>query len=239
MATLVPEIPAESRGFGSDLAGMFDFFLSPSGAARHLFRKWFWVGPLIVISIVSFIVQYSMLPITRHVLEIAPIPSGASPEQYQRGIEIGLMIQRIMAFLAPIWVAALMAISAGILLAMCSVTAVRANFRALFNLVAGCGLISMLAYVAGLIIIKAKGDISTMAELRPPLGFDIFMPEGANKFLTAFLGYFSVFEIWWLVMMILIISAAFKVSKGKAFGVVLPLVILNIGFRLVGAAFQK
>lgn len=239
MATLVPEIPAESGGFGSDLTGMLDFFISPSAAARHLSSKWFWVGPLIVISVVSFIATYMMMPIVQHVMEIAPIPAGVNPEQYQHNMQIGLAIQRVMSYLAPVWTVLLFAISAGILLGMCAISGVNAKFRALFNLVAGCGLISMLAYVAGLVIVKAKGDISTMAELRPPLGLDIFMPEGSNKFVTAFLGYFSVFEIWWLVMMILIISIAFRVSKTKAFATVLPLVILNIAFRLLGAAFQR
>jgi hypothetical protein len=77
-----------------------------------------------------------------------------------------------------------------------------------------------------------------MAELRPALGFDIFLPEGSNKFLAAFLGYFSVFEIWWIVMIVLIFSAAFRVSKGKAFSVVLPLILLNVILRVGTAAFS-
>jgi hypothetical protein len=150
-----------------------------------------------------------------------------------------LTIQRIIAYVSPLWIAAMFAISAGILLAMCAMTALRANFRALFNLVAGCGLISMLAYVASTIIVKVKGDPSTMAELKPPLGLDIFAPENANKFMAAFLSYFNIFELWWLVMMILIISVAFRTTKAKAFFVVLPLVLLDIAFRLLGGAFQR
>ena len=78
-----------------------------------------------------------------------------------------------------------------------------------------------------------------MAELRPALGLDIFLPEGTNKFLAAFLGFFSVFEIWWIVMLILILSTAFRVSKGKAVALVLPLVVLSLLFRLGSAAFSQ
>ena len=61
MATLVPEMPAnEPGGFLSDLAGMGDFFISPSSAAKYVFRKWFWVGPLALFSIVSFIAAMIM-----------------------------------------------------------------------------------------------------------------------------------------------------------------------------------
>jgi hypothetical protein len=55
----------------------------------------------------------------------------------------------------------------------------------------------------------------------------------------AFLGYFSVFEIWWIVMLLLIFSAAFRVSKAKAVAVILPLVLLNLVWRIGAAAFQR
>jgi hypothetical protein len=153
-------------------------------------------------------------------------------------MEMGLKIQSVAVYLAPLFGAILFSIQAAILLGMSSIMCVPAKFRSIFNLVAGCSLIQLLASIASLIIVKAKGDVSTMAELRPALGFDIFLPEGSNKFLAAFLGYFSVFEIWWIVMIVLIFSAAFRVSKGKAFSVVLPLILLNVILRVGTAAFS-
>jgi hypothetical protein len=240
MATFVPEVPADrTESFAADLAGMGSFFIDPAGAAPHIFTKWFWIGPLVIFSIVSIAASYMMMPIMRHVLEIAPIPPNVTPEQYQKQMEIGLKIQGIMVYLAPIWTAILFAVPAAILLGMSSVMSVQAKFRSLFNLVAGCSLIQLLASIANLVILKAKGDISTMAELRPALGLDIFLPEGSNKFLSAFLGYFSVFEVWWIVMLVLIFSAAFRVSKGKALAIAAPLVLLSLLFRVGIAVFQR
>ena len=152
---------------------------------------------------------------------------------------MGLKIQSITVYLAPIFTAALFAIQSAILLGTASIMSVQTKFRWLFNLIAGCSLIQLLAFLAGFVIVKAKSDISTMAELRPALGLDIFLPEGTNKFLAAFLGFFSVFEIWWIVMLILILSTAFRVSKGKAVAVVLPLVVLSLLFRLGSAALSQ
>lgn len=240
MATFVPEAPADrTESLAADLAGMGNFFIDPAGAAPHIFSKWFWIGPLVIFSIVSIAASYMMMPIMRHVLEIAPIPPNVTPEQYQKQMEIGLKIQGIMVYLAPLWTAILFAVPAAVLLGMSSVMSVPAKFRALFNLVAGCSLIQLLASVANLVILKAKGDISTMAELRPALGLDIFLPEGSNKFLSAFLGYFSVFEVWWIVMLVLIFSAAFRVSKGKALAIAAPLILLSLLFRVGTAAFQR
>ncbi|HEY7303070.1 MAG TPA: hypothetical protein VH601_03065 [Bryobacteraceae bacterium] len=240
MATLVPEMPSDRpESFGADLAGMGNFFIDPAGAAPHVFSRWFWIGPLVVFSIVSIIAGYLMTPIMRHVAEVAPIPPNVRPEQYQKTMEMMLEFQGILIYLAPLIAAILFAIQAAILLGTSVVMGIPAKFRSLFNLVAGCSLIQLLASVAGLIIVKAKSDVSTFAELRPALGLDIFLPEGSNKLLTGLLGYFSVFEIWWIVMIVLIFSLAFKVSRGKAFSAVLPLILLNLILRVAGAAFSR
>jgi hypothetical protein len=136
-------------------------------------------------------------------------------------------------------VAFIFAVQTLVLFGTSAVMSVAAKFRELFNLVAGCSLIQVLAAIAGVVVLKSKGEVSTLAELRPALGLDIFLPAGSNRFLAAVLGYFSVFEIWWIVMMVLIYSTAFKVTRGKALAAVIPLVLLSIILRLAGAAFQR
>ncbi len=240
MSIMAPELPSErTESLGDDLAGMGCFFIDPPGAARRVLTNWFWVGPLILFSIVSIIAANLMMPMVQHVMEVTPAPPNVTPEQYQRGLQIGMTFQRVAMYFAPITAAIIYAVQTLILLAMSSIMSVNAKFRSLFNLVAGCSLITLLASIASLIILRAKSEISSMAELRPALGLDIFLPEGTNKFAVAFLGYFTIFEIWWIVMMVLIFSAAFRVSKGKAFAVVLPLVLLTLVFRVGAAAFQR
>jgi hypothetical protein len=239
MATTVSGSSAQPETFVDDLAGMGSFFIDPQGAARRVFHKWFWVGPLVLFSIVTVIANYVMTPMVQHVLEVSPIPAAASPEQYQRGMDMAMTIQRVSMYFSPVIVALILALQALVVFAACSVLTIDVKFRWVFNLVAGCSLIQMLASVASLAILKGKGEISTMAELRPALGLDIFLPEGTNKYATAFLGYFSIFEIWWIVMMVLVFSAAFRVSKGKAFAAILPLLIVSILLRIGAAVFQK
>jgi hypothetical protein len=239
MSATISGAPADRpESLTDDIAGMGSFFIDPAGAARRVFHKWFWLAPLIVISIVSIIVVYMKMPYTQHVMEVAPT-QGLSPEQLQKRVDISMTMQRAYMYLAPVFTGAFMAIQALILFAMCSVLAVNAKFRPLFNLIAGCSLIQMLAAIAGLIILRAKGEASTMAELNPPLGLDMFLSESANKFLLGLLGFFSLFTIWWAVMMVLVLSAAFRVSKGKAFTIILPLLLIGLAFRLAGAMFQQ
>ena len=82
MSTLAPELPGEERGgFGDDLAGMFSFYIDPPGAARRVHHKWFWVAPLLLVSVVSIITGIIRIPIVEHAMESMQMPGNATPEQ--------------------------------------------------------------------------------------------------------------------------------------------------------------
>jgi len=239
MATKTDQLPMETAGIASDLAGVPSFFIDPESAAKRVHSKWFWVVALLISSIIGIAVGVYMIPMITHVTEIAPIPDGVTQEQHDRVLAFARIAIKFGVYLSPILTALIWAIIAGILLAISTVSGVAAKFGSLFNLVGGCWLIQSLGSIATAIILHFKGDISTQAELKPPMGFDIFLPEGTNKYLMAAGGSFSIFQIWWVVMMALIFSAAFRVSKGKSFAVVLPLWIIGLLLSLVGAIFQK
>jgi hypothetical protein len=172
-------------------------------------------------------------------METSPIPPNVTPEQYAQQIRGTAMVYRILPFVMPVLLVVVALIQAGILLATSSMLAVRARFLQLFNLIAGCGIISTLQMVAWIIILSAKHEISNVADLKPPLGLDILLPQGTNKFLLATFSFLSIFQIWWIVMAILVYSVAFRTSKGKAAGAILPMIVLGLIMTLVGAVFQK
>lgn len=238
MSTLAPELPLEPReSFADDLAGMGSYFIDPAGAARRAFHKWFWIGPLIVVSIIAIITQLVRLPITQQVMETMSPPNGLSPEQWEKQTQVSLMVQHIVVWCSPILVLVIYALQAVIMLAMSSILTVNAKFRTLFNIVAGCSLITAIEAIASVLVLRMKAPVSSIAELKPPLGLDIFLPEGSNKLLMGLCSYASIFNIWWVVMMVLVLAVAFRISKGKAFAIVLPWIILSLIFIVVGAIF--
>jgi hypothetical protein len=239
MATVVPGLPEQSREtVGSDLSGMGNFFIDPAGAARCLFRKWFWVGPALLISILAMIIQAQMIPFIQHVMETAPLPANTDPAQYQKGIQMAITIQHAVLYIMPIFVLVILVVQAGLVMGAASVLGVKAKFVNMLNLVCGVSLIGALGGIATVIILHARGEPTTMAELRPPLGLDIFLPEGTNKFLLAIVGYFSVFQLWTIVMFVLTFSVAFRAKKGAALLSYAPVIVLTLLFTLVGVAFQ-
>jgi hypothetical protein len=236
MATKHEVIPNETSGFLSDLAGLPSFLIDPESAAKRVHSKWFWIAPLLVASIVAVAVSAYITPYALHAASVSPLPDGVTAEQYTHGVAIAM---KFTTYSSPILTVVIWAIEAVILLGIAVVTGVSARFGAFFNLVAGCAMIQSLAAIATALILRFKGEVSSMAELRPAMGLDIFMPEGTNKYVVAAGASFSVFQIWWLVMMALIFAAAFRVSKAKGFAVVLPLWVFGLLLGLFGAVFQK
>src|SRR6185312_1762831 len=190
---------AEPEGPMSDFGGMFNFFIDAQAAAKRLPRKWFWIAPLILASIVLILVGVLNMPLVQQAMMNQAPPPNVDPARYQRGMQMGLMIQKVAVFLSP----AIMLI----VWATCSVINIQARFAELFNLMAGLSLITVLQAVVQTVILHAKGEPSGMADLQPAIGLDIFAPQGTNHVLVAFLGFVNVFEIWMIVMAVLIIAA--------------------------------
>jgi hypothetical protein len=236
MAIKEQELPSETHSFASDLAGVPSFLIDPASAARRVRSKWFWIAPVVIAAVIAVVAVKYMTPYAMHAAAVSPLPDGVTAEQYSKGIEMGW---KFSAYFAPIITVVIYVIEALLLLAMSAVLGASAKFGQLFNLTAGCGIIQSLAGLASMSIIHFKGEVSNMAELRPAMGLDIFLPEGTNKYLVAAGSSFSIFQIWWVVMMILIFAAAFRVTKGKAFAAVFPLWLLGLCLGLLGAVFQK
>jgi hypothetical protein len=51
------------------------------------------------------------------------------------------------------------------------------------------------------------------------------------------LNFFSIFEIWYLVILVFGLSYLAKCSKGQAFAAITPAWLLPLAFRMVGAMF--
>ncbi len=239
MTTKDQEIPMETGGFVSDLAGLPGFLFDPESAAKRVHSKWFWIVPLLVCSIIGIAVGLYLMPMIVHVTAVSPLPDGMTAEQHEKAVSMTGTFTKVFVYLAPIFSAIMWAIVALILLGMSAVTGVKARFLELFNLVAGCWVIQSLAGIATAVILHFKGEPQTALDLKPAMGLDILIPEGASKYLVAAGSSFSAFSIWWVVMMALVFAAAFRTSKVKAFAMIIPLWLLGMLGSLVSAVFQK
>jgi hypothetical protein len=240
MAAESNRIEAEiSQSFLNDFSGMFNFLMDPGGAAKRLPRKFFWIAPLIVVSIIFMACGFSNLPLVQQAIANQPPPANGNPEQFQRGMQMVMTFQRIGIYLSPIIFLVIAAVSALIVLATGSVLGLKARFLELFNLMAGLSLIGALKVIAATVILHLKGEPSSLADLQPPLGLDIFAPVGMNKVLVAFLGFCNIFELWQFVMAVAIIAVFYRSGIAKAVISVVPLFVIALLFSVAGAFFSR
>lgn len=229
-----------SGGIASGLVGMLNVFIDPAATAKRVPAKLFWLWPLITLTIIYVVFSYLMLPYTLQLVDARINQQmqqrGLPPEQVERAKRIADTFSQFTGLITPVVVIGVIALLAWLVTLTGSMAGLRAKFRDVFSLMAACALIPALQYIANFIVIRAKGDeIQSPEQLTPPFGIDIFF-QSAHGALLAFLNFFSIFEIWYLVVLLFGLAYLAGASKGKAFVAIAPAWILPLLFRVIGAA---
>ncbi len=222
------------------LLAIFNIFIDPAASVGYqkAIGKWAWVLPFVIATVAIGIVGYLQTPFT--VEAIRSNPSGnMSPQDAEKAAEMVEKFAGVGIVAAPIVVAILMLISSGIVLGCAKIFDLRVDFASVFSLIAHAGLVSILASVTHIVVLKLKGSVSSMHELKPSFGLDLLLAEDANKYLDAFLNYFSFYTIWYIIVLGVGFAALAQTEKRKAFLATAPVWLLGLCFALVGAIFAK
>lgn len=234
-----PAVTPASGGPTDGLIGMMNVFVDPATTAKHVPAKLSWLWPLVILCVGYLVFGYLMMPYALQLVDAKMAERNMPPEQLERAQAMTHTVTRFTTPLTPIFIVAFLALFALLIKAMYSVMDVRARFRDVFSLLAACSLISMLQYIAAYIVVRAKGDtITSQEQMMPPFGLDIFF-QGVKGVAFTVLNFFSIFEIWYLVVLALGLSYLTRSSKTKAFVAITPAWLLPLIFRVIGAIFQR
>ena len=232
----------ENPGVASGLAGMFNAFVDPMGLAKRVKAKLFWLWPLITICTIYIVVGYLMLPYTMQLVEFSMQQRMAAqnlpPERMETARNLAHTFSTVGIALSPVFVIGILALLAWLVTVTGSMVGLRAKFRDVFSLMAACSLIPALQVIATYIVVRTKGDeIQSPEQLMAPFGADIFIQDlhGAT---LAFLNFFSIFEIWYLVILGLSLAYLTGSSKGKAFAAITPAWVIPLLLVIVRAKFS-
>jgi hypothetical protein len=198
---------------------------------------------VILLSIIYVVFGYLMLPYTLSVVDLRlsqqMTQQNLPVEQAERARNITHVITQFSVPATPVIVIALLALFAWLVSAMASMAGLRAKFRDIFSLMAACALIPALQYIATYIVVHAKADeITSQEQLTPPFGLDIFL-QNIHGALYGVVNFFSIFEIWYLVVLTFALAYLGKSSKGKAFFAITPAWVLPLILKVVTAMFQS
>ena len=220
------------------LYAILNIFIDPAEAAKQMDGKFAWVPPVVLQSVSAIIVGMMMTPIAIQVMRSNP-PGNLSGEGLQRTLDMMETMSKAQFVVAPLMVVAMIALVALVLFAASSVMDAKASFGRLFTFVAHAGLVLTVSQIATMIVLKFKGEISSVKELTPSFGPDMFLSEGASGLLIGICKFFSLFNLWYFVVLVIGLAALLNIPKGKALGVASPVIFLTFIFVVAGAMFNN
>jgi hypothetical protein len=202
---------------GDGLIGMLDAFVDPKGTAKRIPAPLSWLWPSILLVLIYAVVSFLLAPYAISFADAQIAQRGLPPEQMETARRLAHTISQITPVVTPVFVLLFLALFAWLVGVTGSIVGLRTKFRDVFSLMAACGLINALQSIATLIVVRAKGDeVTSQEQLTPPFGLDIFLPDIHGTLLAA-VNFFSIFELWYLVVFTIGYAALAKTSKGKAF----------------------
>lgn len=220
---------------GFQVLGLVDLLVDPQSAMKRLAGGWTWLWSFFIIGSGAIVLGFAMLPIMLHLVE-QNLPLGMSQEQIQESLRMALTYQRIGIMISPVALLLKWALTAGVLFLACVLSDIRTTFRVLFGLVAHCSLITFLQDLTVYAIIKLKGtEVQRLTDLSPGLGLDLLL-RGYSKPVMAALSYFSVFTVWYIVIIGVSLSVLTGCSKRRAFVAISPVWLFPFGLT-VGLAW--
>lgn len=235
---MIEETATEKATFSDAVSGMANAFIDPQATAKQAVKKGFWIWPVLLLSIAVAIYSYLTAPITLRVIQMNP-PAGVSPEQFEKSFPIIKTMTYAGIGLGPVFVILIVLLAAWLVNMACTMLGIQTKFRHVFSLVSACSLIVILQLIASYVVLRMKGDdIQSATELQPPFGLDIFF-SGIKGPLLAILNFFSIFEIWYILILGLGLAYMARTSKGKAFAAITPAWLVPLLFKIIGSLFQK
>lgn len=231
---------AEATGSAADgLVGLLNVFVDPQTTARKVPSRLSWLWPVVVLLVGYLVVQYLMSPYTIQLIDASIAQRGVPPEQAEQARAMGHTIGVGLSYVAPILGIAFIALFALLIKVMYSMMDIRPRFRDVFSMLAACSVILLFQAIAIYVVLRTKGDpVENAEQMQPPFGLDIFM-QGVHGVGLAFVHFFSIFEIWYLVVLVFGLAYLTKSTRIQALIAITPVWLLPLAIAMIGAMFQK
>lgn len=212
---------------------LFRVLFEPTAVFERVRERPRFLMPAIGLSVLVVIITYLMTPYTQAAMatRIAQMA-----QQNPQAAAQAAKFQSIGLVFAPIGVFIGLLIGGGLLwLLVMLLAGGDAKFKTLLSVASYSALPSILLQVAAVLVLKMKGveSVSSMEDLRPPLGLNLLAPN-VTGFTGGILAGINPFTIWGMVLSAIGIQVTHKTSKGGAYTVAIVAMVLGV---LIGALF--
>lgn len=236
----------------SELASLGTIFFEPERTFKDFKRKPRFVvaGIIIALLVMAYTLgvnykvgEAGMRSFIAEQIDKSPQAGSLSPEQKSDAIELQMTISKYTRYAVPIFV--FISFVIGGLIYWLASKAFGGNGTFLENLAVWVysglppAILSMIANFA-VLAFKSVDEIDLAASQRGLLNANLgfFIDGKAHPMIATVLSTFDFFAIWGWILAVIGLTAVNKLSKASSWTIVLLLVLVGLGFRLVGAAFS-
>jgi hypothetical protein len=241
LAAPVPDAEPKPNSFQRIIGALF----SPDATFASIARRPDWVVPLLLILVLALangILISPRMDFGAPAREAMAQNKNMTQEQMERAEKMSIGIGKVARFIAPVFMALAMIITAGVLLVAVRLMGGEGDFKQAFSVTCYAWLPNVLQSIVLTIIVFAKGataiNPTTIPTIvRSNLAFLVDMKSQPMAF--ALLSSLDAFTIWVVVLLIIGFAYVGKISKAKSSVAVVSLWVLSIClFKLVPAALQ-
>lgn len=220
---------------GGLLPSLIDIFIDPQKVFERIDAGLEWWKAYIAVSVVTVVIAYLNMPVQKQLMLVSERMSGeqaqAAVEQMERFGFIGLIA-------APAGVLLIWLILAALVNVTVNLVSGKSEYKKVLSLIGFTSLIGVLEQIIQLVVIRLKGieSIESVSDTRIPLGLAALFPgsEGAAR---ALMDSLSVFQIWYLIVFTLGVSAIFRISRAKAAVPAALMWLIGFAFLWLGGSF--
>ena len=222
---------------GGFARSLYEIFTDPAKVFARIDAGLSWWKPFIVVTAISIAIGYVIMPFRNQAM--MPALQKLPPEQMERSIAQMKAWAPVGLILIPIFTIVVLLITAGVMHVFVNIMSSRANFKKTMSLLVWCGFISLVEQVIATAIIAGKGveSIESLADLKMSIGPAALVPDASGA-LEALLQSFSLFQIWYYVVLVLGVAAIFKLRRAQAVVPVVPIWLITFVLLLIGSKSQ-
>lgn len=237
----IAEAPPATNGFKRVTGVLF----APVATFREIAARPDILVPMVIIVIISILSSVVIAPRvdfeTAMREQFAQAGRNMSQEDIDRAVRFSTAIAKGMIYVAPLLNLIIFAAVAGIFLLAFRLFGGEGNFKQAFSVTLYSWMPMMIAGIAMLVILIARGNVEAEqlnSLVMSNLGFLVDMKE--NPVVYALLSSIDVFVFWTLALFVIGFSFLSGLSRGQSAAIILPLwavmIVVKVGFAAMGAA---
>jgi len=227
-----PSAPAPVPEPASPVKGLIDVFINPAALFELLpgMPKWGWILPMAIGVIVTVAVQYFLHPFSSRAV-LGMITDDMSPQMAQALRESATKPPGLNLVWAAVFYPIALLIAAGILTGLAAMFTAKGKFMPFFSGLMFAKLVLLPASILTYVIVSLRGvdSINNMMDLVWTIGPAMFV--SSNKLLFNILSQFHLFEVWYFVLLVILVQKVTGAKRGSS-------ITVAAIYWIIGAAVQ-